>query len=73
MTLPLMKNPQTDKYTDVYALVQGTKLSPYKQKCVHKLLKYKDSLSGFDSLLGLPAFFGDAMRFGMIERLLSLG
>lgn len=35
-------------------------------------LKYKDFLGGFDSLLGLPAFFGDAMRFGMIERLLSL-
>lgn len=46
-------------------------LSPYKQKCVHKLLKHKDFISGFDSLLGLPVLFNDGMSFGMIERLLN--
>ena len=36
------------------------------------LLKHKDFVSGFDSLLGLPALCIDGMRFGMIERLLKL-
>lgn len=42
-------------------------LSPYKRKYVHKLLEHKDSVSGLDSLLALPAVFNDGMRVGMIE------